>query len=118
VANFRLPENEGFEPPRELPPGQEDPIKAMEAGDVLIMVVTDEATGKPAPEMLALDQLRFLTPTAPSVPRGHTLAEGSFCYGARCVRVEVDFGGPVEPALRSAVNTVLASLAIERSGGG
>jgi hypothetical protein len=32
----------------------------------------------------------------------------------RCVRVEVDFGGRPEPALTSAVNSVLASLVVER----
>jgi hypothetical protein len=113
VANFELPPNEGFEPPEELPPGQEDPIKAMSAGDVLIMVISDEPTGKPAPETITLDHLRFLPQGTPRVPHGHALAEGSFCYGAHCVRVEVDFGGPSEPALRSAVDGVLASLEVE-----
>lgn len=113
VANFELPPNEGFEPPEVLPPGQEDPIKAMGAGDVLIMVVSDEATGEPAPETMTLDHLRFLPQGTPRVPHGHALAEGSFCYGARCVRVEVDFGGPPEPTLRSAVDRVLASLDVE-----
>lgn len=112
VANFELPPTEGFQPPRELPPGEEDLIKAMDAGDVLVNVVSDEATGGPAPEAITLDQLRFLPEAAPRVPRGHTLAEGSFCYGARCLRIEVDFGGEPEPALTSAVNHVLASLAV------
>ena len=112
VGNFELPSNEGFEPPQELPPGEEDPIKAMDAGDVLITVVSDEPTGEPAPEPITVDQLRFLPQAAPRVPRGHTLAERSFCYGARCVRIEIDFGGELEPALTSAVNHVLASLAV------
>jgi hypothetical protein len=115
VANFQLPPNEGFEPPHELPLGQEDPIKAMEAGDVLVTVSSDEAMGEPTPETLTLDELRFLPKAAPRVPRGHTLAEGSFCYPERCVRIEVDFGGRAEPALSTRVNEVLASLAVEPS---
>jgi hypothetical protein len=117
VANFELPPNEGFEPPQELPPGEEDPIKAMDAGDVLINLVSDEATGEPTSEPITLDRLRFLPEAAPRVPRGHTLAEGSFCYGARCVRIEVDFGGRAQPALENAVNRVLASLDVERRPG-
>jgi hypothetical protein len=113
VANFELPANEGFEPPEELPPGQEDPIKAMAASDVLIMVVSDEATGEPAPKAITLDHLRFLPEAAPRVPGGHVLAEGSFCYGERCVKIEVDFGGQPEPALERSVNRVLASLEVE-----
>jgi hypothetical protein len=114
VANFQLPANEGFERPRELPPGQEDPIKAMEAGDVLITVVSDEATGEPTSEPVTLDRLRFLPKAAPRVPRGHTLAEGSFCFDERCVRIEVDFGGrATEPTLRGDVDAVLASLAVD-----
>jgi hypothetical protein len=114
VANFELPPNEVFEPPRELPPGQEDPIKAMHAGDVLVSVVSDEATGESAPGTVTLDHLRFLPEGTPRVPRGHMIAEGSFCYGQRCVRIEVDFGGDREPDLERAVNRVLASLEVER----
>lgn len=113
VANFELPPNSGFEPPQELEPGQEDPIKAMDTNDVLITIMSDWANGEPMPEPLALDQLRFLPDAAPRVPVGHTLAEGSFCYGARCVRIEVDFGGRRQPDLESAVNGVLASLDAE-----
>jgi hypothetical protein len=83
VANFRLPPNEGLEPPRELPPGQEDPIKAMNDGDVLITVASDEATGEPAPETITLDRLRFLPYGAPRVPRGHRIADGSYPRGDR-----------------------------------
>jgi hypothetical protein len=111
VANFELPPNEGFEPPRELPPGEEDPIKAMGAGDVLVTVVSDEAGGDRAPATIALDDLR----EARRVPRGHTLAERSFCYRERCIRIEVDFGARApEPTLRTQVDDVLASLAVEQ----
>jgi hypothetical protein len=114
IANFALPPNEGFEPPRELPPGQEDPIKAMGDGDVLITVATDEVTGELTPGAVTLDRLRFLPAAAPRVPRGHRIAEGSFCYGKRCVRVEVDFGGRSDPPLSSAVDAVLGSLVVTR----
>ena len=111
VANFGLPPNEGFEPPRELPPGREDPIKAMDAGDALVTVSSDEASGEPGPATVALADLRFLPADAPRVPRGHALAERSFCNGSRCIRVEADFGrGRPAPTLRNEVDAVLASL--------
>jgi hypothetical protein len=116
VGNFELPPNEGFEPPRALPPGEEDPIKAMETGDVLITIASDEPTGEPASGAIMLDRLRFLPATTPRVPHGHRLAEGSFCFGARCVGIEVDFGGRPQAALKSAVGRVLASLEVERRG--
>lgn len=113
VANFRLPPNEGFEPPLELPPGQEDPIKAMGEADVLVTIDGYEATGIRPPEAIGVDDLRLLPPGAPRVPRGHALAQGSFCYRARCVRIEVDFGGVAPPAdLREDVDRVLASLTV------
>jgi hypothetical protein len=113
VANFELPPNEGLEPPRELPPGQEDPIKAMGAGDILLAIVSDEAGGRPAPHTITLDDLRFLPPGAPRVPRGHALAKGSFCFGVRCLLIEADFGGKTPAAvMRSRVNEVIASLAV------
>jgi hypothetical protein len=114
VANFQLPTNEGFEPPPKLPVGREDPIKAMDAGDVLVTVTSDEVTGEPAPETVSLDRLRIVPAGTQRIPRGHTLAEGSFCYGTRCVRIEVDFGGDPKPALTGRVNEVLASLQVKR----
>jgi hypothetical protein len=115
VANFALPTNEGFDPPQELPLGQEDPIKAMGAGDVLVMVRTDEPTGEPAPQRVSLDRLRVVPAGTPRIPRRHTLAEESFCYGKRCVRIEVDFGGRADPALKRRVDEVLALLQVERA---
>jgi hypothetical protein len=79
VANFELPANEGFEPPEELPPGEEDPIKAMGPGDVLVVAITGPVNGKPAPERLSFDDLQLLPYDAPRVPRGWALAEGTFC---------------------------------------
>ncbi len=111
IANFELPENEGFEPPDELPPGQEDPIKAMGPGDVLITVDADEDVGAPASRPIALADL---TPVEGArVPRSHELAAGSFCARERCVRIEVDLGGAAPKHLVRQVNEVLASLTIE-----
>lgn len=111
IANFALPENSGLEPPRELRPGEEDPIKVMGRGDVLV-TVSDGAVGGPAtPEHLTLNDLAVVED--PRVPRGHVLAEGSFCFGARCVAVAVDLGGAEPPdELVQRVNDVLASLAV------
>jgi hypothetical protein len=118
VANFELPSNQGFEPPRKLPPGQEDPIKAMGEDDVLVTVSSDEADGAPAPEPVSLDALRFLPTGAPRVPHGHSLAERSLCFGARCLRIEVDFGGRTPArSLRERVDEVLASIAVEETPG-
>lgn len=109
VANFELPPNEGFEPPRELPPGEEDPLKAMSASDVLVTVVGDEAGGDQAPATIALDDLRNFS----RVPRGHAGAERSFCYGERCLRVAVDFGARApDPTLRTRVDEVLSWLVV------
>jgi hypothetical protein len=114
VANFRLPPNEGFQPPHELPPGQQDPIKAMGPGDVIISVIDDRASGEQAPRTIALGDLRFLPAGAPAIPRGHALAEASFCYSTRCIQVESDFGGgEPAPRLRNQVDVVLASIAVK-----
>jgi hypothetical protein len=114
VANFELPANEGLEPPPDLPPGGEDPIKAMDAGDVLITVTSDEVIGEKAPATVSFGRLRFVPAGTARIPRGHTLAEGSFCYGKRCLRIEVDFGRRGDRALIRQVNDVLASLEVDR----
>jgi len=111
VANFALPANEGLEPPRELPPGEEDPIKAMDDGDVLVTIIDGAEAAAAAPKPLTLDHLTPID--GPRVPRGHSLAQGSFCFATRCVGVEVDFGAAQprgDPVRR--VNDVLASLAV------
>jgi len=113
VASFELPANEGFEPPPELPPGEEDPIKAMGGGDVLVTVVTDATRGSPSSGSITLADLELLPPDAPRVPRDHTLAEGSLCTGGRCLGIAVDFGGrPPRSALEQRVNEVLGSLTV------
>jgi len=118
-ANFELPPNEGFAPPQELPPGEVDPIKAMTAEDVLITILPCAALpgtgpGRPAPARISLDSLSFRSAGDPSVPRGHALAEGAFRFGERCLRIEVDFGGPPSDSLQKRVDDVLASLIVER----
>lgn len=119
VANFELPPNEGFAPPQELPPGEVDPIKAMAAEDVLVTVLPCTAlpgtdSGRPAPERIALDVLSFRSPGDPSVPRGHALAEGTFNFGKRCLRIQVDFGSrPPPDRLEKRIDEVFASLSVE-----
>jgi len=119
VASFELPPNEGFAPPQELPPGAVDPIKAMTAEDVLLTVLPCAALpgtghGRSAPDSISLDSLSFRPAGDPSVPRGHTLAEGAFRFGERCLRIEADFGDPPPAALQKRVDDVLASLSVER----
>lgn len=118
VANFELPPDEGFDPPQDLPPGEVDPIKAMTADDVLITVLPcaalpGTAPGKPAPPRISLDHLSFRPAGDPSVPRGHTVAEGAFRFGTRCLRMSVDFGGPPSDDLRASADGVLSSLTVQ-----
>lgn len=111
VANFVLPANEGLERPNELPPGEEDPIKAMDDGEVLVMVIDGAEAGATASTPLELSDLEAVH--GPRVPHGHSLAQGSFCFASRCVGVEVDFGAaqPRDDLVRR-VNEVLASIAV------
>ena len=112
VANFVLPANEGLEPPHELPPGQEDPIKAMDDRDVLVMVIDGAEAGATAPKPLELGDLEAIH--GPRVPHGHALAQGSFCFASRCLSVEVDFGAAqLRDDLVRRVNDVLASIAVD-----
>jgi len=111
VANFTLPTNAGLEPPSRLPPGEEDPIKAMSENDVLVTVIDGAAGGGRLPTPLTLEVLHAVQ--GPQVPRGHALATGAFCSGVRCVSVDVDFGSTQPtPDLERRVNEVLASLIV------
>lgn len=113
AANFTFPPV-GIE----LPPGEEDPIKAMTAEHALVSVlpcglVSFEEAAQPAPEQLALEDLTFLPAQHPRVPRGHAFAHASLDFPDRCLRIAVDFGGtPPSSKLTDVVNGVLASLAV------
>lgn len=112
VANFKLPTNQGLEPPTEPPPGKDDPITTMNDGDVLITVTTDEPDGLPTRTPIAIAGLRPVA--GPRVPRGHRQAGGSFCLSGKCVRIEVDFGDQSRnAALNRQVDDVLASISVE-----
>jgi hypothetical protein len=118
AANFELPPNEGFAPPQELPPGEVDPIKAMTAEDVLVTVLPCAALpgigpDEPAHSRISIDSLAFGPAGDPRVPRGHTLAEGAFRFGKRCLRISVDFGGPPADDLQTRADDVLASPSVE-----
>jgi hypothetical protein len=114
VANFDLPENEGFEPSAELPPGEDDPIKAMGAQDVLITLETSAGPGARAPSTISLADLETLPRGAPNVPLGHMLAKKTFCFDHRCLAITVDFGENRPSAdLRERVDGVLSSIAVD-----
>jgi hypothetical protein len=114
LANFELPANDGFSAPTALPPGEEDPIKAMRAGDVLVTVSPDAASdSRSAPARVSLDDLE--TVSGGRVPRGHTVARGVFCWGWRCLAIEADFGGSPTAELAIEVDRVLASLQVDAS---
>jgi hypothetical protein len=90
----------------------------MTAEDVLITVLPCAALpgtgpGRPAPARISLDSLSFRPAGDPSVPRGHALVEGAFRFGARCLKLEVDFGGPPPARLQKRVDDVLQCLSVE-----
>lgn len=103
---------------QELPPGEEDPIKAMTVNHALVTIlpcglVSFEEPPRPSPSHLSLDGLTFLPPGHPRIPVGHAFAHGSFELSGRCLRVEADFGGArPRQQLRAAVNDILASLSV------
>jgi hypothetical protein len=113
AANFELAPV-GAEPP----PGNDDPIKAMTARHALVAilpcgVVESEEPPRPAPERLSLDDLSFLPLGHPRIPHRHALAQGSFDFSGRCLRVEADFGGaPPWRGLSDTINRILASLSV------
>jgi hypothetical protein len=112
LANFALPANEGLAPPQELPPGEEDPIKAMAGDDLLLMVVTDQG---PAPDRslpVQITEGSFRPPGSPLIPGGHAVAEEAGCFDGTCLRVTADFATPPSQAQLRVANDVLASLAI------
>lgn len=76
---------------------------------MLLTIDGYEAAGRPAVHPIGLDDLRVLEDR---VPPGHVVSQGSFCYGARCLRIEVDFGAAPSSALRDGVDRVLASLSV------
>jgi hypothetical protein len=114
AANFE------FDPVgEELPPGEQDSIKAMTAQHAFVAVlpcglVSFEEPPRPAPERVSLDSLTFLPDGHPRVPHGHSFAHGSFEFSDRCLRVEADFGGaPPWRKLKDTVNAILVSLSVE-----
>ena len=114
VANFELGEQDGFGPPPELPPGEEDPIKAMSGADVLItLAATSFGEAEVGPVSIGASDL---LPPGPKIPRGHALAERSFCLQERCFDLTVDFASsPPDPAVIEDVNTVLSTLRVAAS---
>jgi hypothetical protein len=83
----------------------------MDEGNVLVMFSDGAGGGEAAPESVTLDDLAPVH--GPRVPHGHSLAKGSFCFAARCIGIEVDFGStkPRDDLVRH-VNDVLASFAV------
>jgi hypothetical protein len=102
----------------ELPPGEEDPIKAMTARHALVSMlrcglVSYEPTARAAPEQISLDELTFLPSKHPGVPWRHAYAQASFYFGRRCLHISVDFGrAPPRTRLVSIVNEMLGSLSV------
>jgi hypothetical protein len=115
VAIFQVA---NFEPPKELPAGQEDPIKAMSGGDVLVGV---QAGGRctSAGSLPVRITARSFVPsngTVVPVPGGHAVAFESACINDHHLSITVDFA--IRPArknvLRSA-NAVLATLKVGKA---
>lgn len=107
---------------KELPPGEEDPIKAMMGKHVLVTIlpcglVSHEGPARPAPGRLSVAELAFLPAGHPRIPFRHAFASGSFTFGQRCLRIEADFGR-APPALASIrrVDAILDSLTVADQG--
>lgn len=118
VANFELPPNSGFDPPQELPPGSEDPIKSMSTSDILVSVATAGTYGPAASLPPQISEAAFVPPTdSPPTPRGHQLAHEAGCFDGRCIDVTVDFGTrpPAADQIRAA-NDVLRTLVVVHRG--
>jgi hypothetical protein len=111
VANFALPTNKDFEPPRPVI-GQEDPIKRMAGPDMLIAVDTGVDSGRQRSLPVAIDETSFLAPDSPQIPRGHALAKETGCFGATCLRITVDFAQAPPSQLVDTANGVLSSLSV------
>jgi len=61
----------------------------------------------------AVRAIDFFPVDAPRVPRGHALAQRSFCTNDRCFQITADFGrAPADPSVLEAVNRVLATLTV------
>lgn len=111
VASFELPPNDGLEPPPELQPGEVDRIEAMGADDVLVTIADGATDGAPTPDAVTVADLARVE--GARVPSGHSLARRSFCFGERCLEIEVDFGAAEpRPADIERANAVLASLTV------
>jgi hypothetical protein len=116
VANFRLADQEGFAPPKELPAGHEDPIKAMSGDDVLVEVETDgpaDAPTRPLPIEIGRDSLVTTDSLRLPVPGDHAVGRKTACVDDRCLVITVDFAShPVSDRVLQAANAVLASLRV------
>jgi hypothetical protein len=113
VANFKLADQQGFEPPKELPAGQEDPIKAMSGDDVLVGVEAGGRCTSSGTLPVQMTRRSFLPPNDAQVPAGHGLAEATGCFDHRSLFVTVDFATrPARPRVLRAANAVLASLKV------
>jgi len=118
VANFKLGDQQGFEPPKELPAGQEDPIKAMSGNDVLVMVDAGGRFTAVASLPVQITEHSFVSPTNPGapVPAGHAVAEATGCFNHRSLFITVDFATrPAPNDLLDSANAVLASLRVKKA---
>jgi hypothetical protein len=116
VANFELPPNDGFEPPRPVA-GQQDSIKSMAGEDTLIAVNTDLENAAPRSLPVRIGEDSFLAPDTPEIPRGHALARESGCFDTTCLKITVDFAlAPPSAELVDRANDVLASLSVPAGG--
>jgi hypothetical protein len=115
VANFDMGPQSGSEPPKELPPGQEDPIKAMAGDDLLITIQTPAASSsaRSLPVRFARSSLVTVDSISLPVPNGHAVVHEAGCFTGRCLDVTVDLAShPVSDRLLDTANQVLSSLKV------
>lgn len=112
VANFDLGLQSGFEPPQELPPGEEDPIVAMSGDDILLTFLPEAPRTAPAGVPVMTHDDLFLEADL-QTPRGGRRGATAFCMSGRCFSVEALFGKTKPSAANLAdVNAVLARVTV------
>src|SRR3989304_9618916 len=84
-------------------------------GAGVLITLAAAGSGKTELGQVSIGASDFLPP-GPKIPRGHALAERSFCLQERCFDLTVDFASsPPDPAVIEDVNTVLSTLRVAAS---
>ena len=85
------------------------------SGAGVLITLAAAGSGKTELGQVSIGASDFLPP-GPKIPRGHALAERSFCLRERCFDLTVDFAtAPPDPAVIEDVNAVLSTVTVAAS---